>query len=340
MLNVQLRTGSPELLLKKLAQTLDGTLHTEQGETKMRFEGASGNGIIQYAEFDRGVTLLEFDLEFKEEFHLEFALKTPPPLEFIFISEGEIGFRENGHAEVLTLHRYQNVILSPKYDAKKTYIFPPGERIRMNLIQIEKKRYLRKKHNRLRFIHQEMRSVFQDIESVQSFRHAGNYNLKIADEVRHLKDKLPGITSGSLSTEGRLYLILAMQLMEFHRFEEDDFLPESISQSDIRKIHQLSDYIAAHVSEPLTIAELSNVSGLSPKKLQLGFKVLFSKSVNAFVRAHKLEIARDLLHNSDKSISEVVYEIGFKSRSYFSRIFSERYGLLPTEYRRQLKRTP
>ena len=185
-----------------------------------------------------------------------------------------------------------------------------------------------------------MLSVFRDIESATSFRHAGNYNLKIADEVRNLRDALPGLATKSLSTEGRIYLILAMQLLEFHRYEESVFLPESISQADIRKIHQLSDYIAAHVSEPRTIAELSRVSGLSPKKLQLGFKVLFSKSVNAFIRSHKLEIARDLLHNTDKSVSEIVYEIGFRSRSYFSRIFSERYGMLPTDYRRQLKRTP
>ncbi len=306
----------------------------------MQFEGASGKGTINYAEFDRGITLMEFDLIFEEEFRLIFDLDSPPPLEFIFISEGEVGFRENGQTEVLVLHRYQNVILSPRQGARKTYIFPAGVRVRLNLIQIDKKRYLRKKHNRLRSIHQELLSVFEDIESIHSFHHTGNYNLKIADEVRHLKDKIPGVSSRLLSTEGRLYLILAMQLLEFHRHEEEDYLPESISQADIRKIHQLSDYIVANVSEPLTIAELSKVSGLSPKKLQLGFKVLFSKSVNSFVRSHKLEIARDLLHNTDKNVSEIVYEIGFKSRSYFSRIFFERYGLLPTDYRRQLKRAP
>ncbi|UWX54441.1 helix-turn-helix transcriptional regulator [Maribacter litopenaei] len=82
---------------------------------------------------------------------------------------------------------------------------------------------------------------------------------------------------------------------------------------------------------------LSRKSGLSPKKLQLGFKLLYSKTVNEYVRQLKLEVSRDYLKNTDLTISEIVYLIGIKSRSYFSKIFSEAYGILPTEYRRHLK---
>ena len=338
MLSLAIKNTNPRYMLESLQQAFGGAIVPETEGARFTFAGEAGNGSVRFAQFDRGITLLEFDVEFREETTLVFSPIAKPPMKFIFISEGQIGFRENGDPEFLTLERFQNIILSPKQHTQRAYRFPAYERVRMNMIQLNKGSYLQKKHNRIRCVHEELISVFEDINSLKSFRHTGNYNLKIADEVRELERSLPSSELGGLSTEGRLYLILAMQLLEFGKYEDHEWLPESISREDIRKIHQLSDYIAANISENLSIEALSRRSGLSPKKLQLGFQVLFSKSVNAFVRTQKLEIARDLLHNSDKNISEIVYEIGFRSRSYFSRIFSQQYGILPTQYRRQVRK--
>jgi AraC-like DNA-binding protein len=133
---------------------------------------------------------------------------------------------------------------------------------------------------------------------------------------------------------------MAMQMLEHQNYENDRLHPESLSPESIKKIQALCTYILDKVSEPLTIEILSRVSGLGPKKLQTGFKLLFSKSVNEYIRELKLEIARDALTNSDSTISEIVYNIGFSSRSYFSKIFSERYGILPNKYRSSLKKVP
>ena len=129
-----------------------------------------------------------------------------------------------------------------------------------------------------------------------------------------------------------------MQILEHHNFENKKTLPDSLSASDIKKIHQLTSYIAENISEPITIKSLANMSGLGPKKLQLGFGLLYNKTINEYIRQLKLEIARDQLNNTNQTISEIVYQIGFKSRSYFSKIFSEHYGILPTEYRKKMKR--
>ena len=66
-------------------------------------------------------------------------------------------------------------------------------------------------------------------------------------------------------------------------------------------------------------------------------ELLFSKYVNEYVRSIKLEIAKDLIKNSDKSISEIVFEIGYKSRSYFSKIFYDNYNILPIESKESLR---
>ena len=128
-----------------------------------------------------------------------------------------------------------------------------------------------------------------------------------------------------------------MQLTEHQNYVNKITLPDTLTIDDIKKIYELKSFINRNISESVTVKMLSEESGLSSKKLQLGFQVLYSKSVNVYIREEKLNIAENLLKTSSLSISEIVYNIGFKSRSYFSKIFNERYGILPTDYRKKLK---
>jgi len=194
-----------------------------------------------------------------------------------------------------------------------------------------------KKNNNVKYLDKMLERVFNDKKGDATYMHQGGFSLKIADEIKKLNDIRGEGIFRTLSIEGRTYLILALQLHEHHIFETDDGLPHSLSKKDLKKIHELSDFILANIAKPITIELLSKASGLSSKKLQLGFKVSYSKTVNGYVRHLKLQLARDYLKNTDLSISEIVYAIGLKSRSYFSKIFFEAYGLLPTEYKRQLR---
>ena len=70
------------------------------------------------------------------------------------------------------------------------------------------------------------------------------------------------------------------------------------------------------------------------KKIQEGFKSYYSCSVNDFVQRKRLEIAKKLLSQSDLNISEIAYKVGLNSKSYFSKLFKDRYGLSPTDYKK------
>jgi AraC family transcriptional regulator, transcriptional activator of pobA len=64
---------------------------------------------------------------------------------------------------------------------------------------------------------------------------------------------------------------------------------------------------------------------------------VFGKSVSEIIETRKLIEARNLILNSDKSISEIGFELGYNEKSYFSRVFRKRTGLTPTEFRSELK---
>ena len=97
-------------------------------------------------------------------------------------------------------------------------------------------------------------------------------------------------------------------------------------------IRKLASKISKNVSEDYNVEEMALGLGLTQAKLQEGFKLLFSRTVIEYLRHVRLEKARDLLNNTDYNISQVVYAIGFSSRSYFSKIFKRKYGLSPSQF--------
>jgi AraC-like DNA-binding protein len=337
MKKIEIKSLEGQKILRHLKKCTKGELSCKWGEHILSFNNDLGNGIIRYASFEWGISGMNFDVQFTDDMSIILHARQEPPVEFIYITEGnlQLGIEDEEHLKV---DRYQNVIISQKKGSAKHLIFPKKIRTRVNFISVLKKEYSGKKNNNLATLDKTLLTLFNDPKPQISFTHIGNYNLKIADEVQYLCRTQPSGIAHTLSLEGRVYLILAMQFTEYSNFEQELSIPESLSKEDIKEIYDLSEYINGNISQALTVTDLSEESGLSPKKLQLGFKVLYSQSVNEYIRRHQLEIARDQLRNTDLSVSEIVYKIGFKSRSYFSKIFTERYGILPTEYRKKLKR--
>ena len=325
-------------LLNQLNHFFKGTIKDNWGQKALTFDNDKGKGAIRTITFDWGISLIDFDVNFSDDIKIIYETDDTPPIEFVFISAGNLSYRHNGEPDIFNLERYQNIIVSPKKRSRKTFIFPKKVNVKVNFIQILKKQYAKKRHNNLRYLNEVLLSVFNEESLNLPYKHLGSYNLKIADQVSEMHADNNEGTAYALGLEGRLNIILAMQLMEHHKFETQDSLPESLSPTDIKKIHKLSEFIVDNISEPITIGLLSRESGLNAKKLQLGFRMLYSKSVNEYVKKMKLEISRDYLKNTNLTISEVVYLVGIRSRSYFSKIFSEHYGILPTEYRMKLKK--
>jgi len=337
MKDFTIHNSNTDQLFSQLKDCLQGEFKKDWGESFLEFNNDLGEGSIRAISFDWGVSLMDFDLKLNEELKLDFDSSKISPIEFIFISQGSMKYSMNNDEEYTNLEQLQNIIISPSAKSSKTFLFPKNEVLKINIIRINRKEYLKKKNNNINYLNTLLLSLFNDTTGELGYHHGGRYSLKIAEEVKNLKNTDTTGMLRTLTLEGRLYLILSLQLMELQQFEEEKSFPDSISKTDIKKIHELTDYILDHISHNISIETLCSVSGLSPKKLQIGFKILYSKTINEYVRQMKLEISKDYLKNTDMSVSEVVYAIGIRSRSYFSKIFSEAYGILPTEYRKQLK---
>ena len=138
--------------------------------------------------------------------------------------------------------------------------------------------------------------------------------------------------------EGYTHVILGLQLHEYQNFKLKQLTNNNLSSRETEKIEEASVLIENNIDQHLSVESIAKQVMLTPTKLQEGFKLFYSTTVNGYCREVKLQKAREYLEQSDMTISEIVYSIGYRSRSYFSKIFAERFYILPTDYRKKNKK--
>lgn len=72
--------------------------------------------------------------------------------------------------------------------------------------------------------------------------------------------------------------------------------------------------------------------GFSKSKLYRTMMSIIGKSPNGFLKEYRLNKALSILEKQTTNISEIAYETGFSSPTYFSKCFQETYGMLPSKY--------
>lgn len=111
--------------------------------------------------------------------------------------------------------------------------------------------------------------------------------------------------------------------------QEDNPLFSNLEDSFIASFHQsLEENIE---DENFGITEMCKAMAMSRAQLHRKIKALTGLSTSHYMRAIRLQKARQLLEKTDLNISEVSYRVGFKDPKYFSRTYSEVYGFAPTE---------
>ena len=104
------------------------------------------------------------------------------------------------------------------------------------------------------------------------------------------------------------------------------------SAQTVRKVH---DYLLEHISERVTIEELSHKFHINPTTLKKAFKEEYGSSIAAHTKEHRMERAEMLLREGSGSIAEISRAVGFDSASRFASAFKEKYGITPGDYRRK-----
>lgn len=94
-------------------------------------------------------------------------------------------------------------------------------------------------------------------------------------------------------------------------------------------------YILAHVGEPITLDDLSQLTNFSPYYLSHLFKKQTGYSPSEYIINTRLEKAQRLADAQPKIRGEIAYEVGYGSASSFINVFTRKVGCTPKTYRTQ-----
>ncbi|HSI69014.1 MAG TPA: AraC family transcriptional regulator [Gillisia sp.] len=328
-MRIDVKTLPVNEIIKDLAEHLQIPVDNRDAELLIQIPEHLGEGYIKGSSFDCGMGIITYNCKFKEDTEIRFTLNTVHPLKFIFCSEGEVAHAFQDSEELHKIEAYQNIIVSSSgYNGHRLY-FKANVPTHVSSLEIIRSTFAHRSNYGFRHLEPTLMELFKDSVSKQQFYYQGNYSIKAADIMDELNSRDHTGFLRSLYLEGKSYDMLVVQIAQYQDDESVDKLPTILRKSDIEKVDYVARRILGDLASNLTVESLAKEAGTNVNKLQEGFKYVYDLTVNKFIQHKKLEAAKDMLLTTDKNISEIVTAIGLNNRSYFSKIFKEKYGVNP-----------
>lgn len=138
----------------------------------------------------------------------------------------------------------------------------------------------------------------------------------------------------------QLYLeSLALELLSLQLAQWAELDPRTqslvLSSDDVERVHHASTVLTQCLTNPPSITQLARQVGLNDYKLKLGFRQVLGTTPFGYLRRQRLELAQQLLADSEMSVEQVAIIVGYKSRSSFTAAFCRQFGASPKMQRRQ-----
>lgn len=316
-------------MFETLSSILKTPLTQNYGEFFLNVNNPLAKGTVRGSKVLENKIYIEFDLICHQDITLELVDHTWNPIHFMYCHQNTIvtTFKKNKTSN--TIGEYQTSIVANKSQNALLH-FEPNVPVKLTIISV----CLPADKDNTTSIAGNIHELFKDRFVDDQYIYSGSLNLKIFEQSTKLNQMKEEGVVRKLMIEGIVQVILAMEI-QHHQNDLDDAanMNHMLTREELKTIHQLAQEIRENIDTQYTLRLLTEKTGISAVKLQEGFKHLFGRTVTDFIKNVRLEISEEMIKSTDLTISEIIYSIGFTSRSYFSKIFKERYNCSPSTYR-------
>lgn len=137
--------------------------------------------------------------------------------------------------------------------------------------------------------------------------------------------------SGFFSLCGSLYRLFG-KLMELRTPNEP---PADRDFKHSRIVNDAHNFLNIHYAQPISIADVAAHIGVSRATLAALFRKELGVTPSDYLAYVRLKQAANLLKNTSLSVAEVSHSVGYADALYFSKVFTKKFGLSPTAFRRR-----
>lgn len=338
MKTIQIKSIPFNLVIQDMAKAFDCAVRSSCGEHWIKIPKKWGKGSIRGINFEGGLGIIQYDCVFNEDLEVQHIVNKVHPLKFVYCLEGFIKHSFENDDEWHELEQYQCNILGSENHNGHILHFLGGTKTRINSLEIDREAFHAKMECELKSLDTDLKELFLDKIPKRKFYYEGYYSLRIADIFNKIQEYENIDLIRRIYLEGKAYTILSQQILQYQDDKQEDGERSLLRRAEIELVQKASRIINEEISELDNIDTLSRRVGLNANKLQEGFKYFYHNTVNGYIQVIRLEVAKDLLSNSDYNISEIVDKVGLSSKSYFSKIFREKYDISPSEFQQNNKR--
>lgn len=314
--------------IPELAKQIKIGYGNELGEKTLKIPKNLGNGTIKGINFPNGIGLYTYHCSFEEDFKLAVNYSNFQPLRFIYSLEGDLKNTFSDRPASIEINHHQHLIYAPKAGENHHFVFKKNMEYNICYLEINRLKFQEYLSFSLNEADPVFFKIFSDVKGERRVCQKGKFSLRTAEVIKEIKncdvDGFPRINfMGAKSLEILSYML--------HRFKNSqrDFYNKNLKEKDLEAIEKVVKFIDENISNVGTVQELAQYAGINTNKLQEGFQAVYGKTVNEYLRDVRLSKSLQMLSSGKKNVSEVVYELGLSSRSYFSKIFKAKYGVSP-----------
>lgn len=137
----------------------------------------------------------------------------------------------------------------------------------------------------------------------------------------------------SLVNDEILMLKLKEIILLLSQTQDAEMIQVILSQLFSPTSYTFKQMIEAHLFSPINIEELARKTNLSVSTFKREFRKLYNDSPANYLKTKRLEKAAELLLISDERITDIAFECGFNDLANFTKSFSDKYQVAPTQFR-------
>ncbi|MAZ71740.1 MAG: AraC family transcriptional regulator [Flavobacteriaceae bacterium] len=321
-------------VIRDIATAFETEYEENCGEYHVNIPSHLGEGYIKGINFDGGFGILIYKCKFKKDLEFHFVVDHVHPLKFLYCLKGIVHHRFQENKKNNPIEQYQSSIVASKNTNGHILHFTGATEIQVGSLEIDREKFKHKVNCELRSLSPELKRLFTDSMALNEFYHSGYYSLQIADLFKKIEDFKNNDFIRRVFLEGQAYNVLTHQIVQYHDDTSEENGSSVLRSYEILQIKKAAKLIDNDLANLDSIEKIAEEIGLNINKLQLGFKHLYQTTVNGYVQKKRMILARNLLNNTDYNISEIVEKIGLSSKSYFSKIFKETYGISPSAFKK------
>lgn len=162
------------------------------------------------------------------------------------------------------------------------------------------------------------------------------YGRKITQYIRELS---------TYDTECENYELLCVSVicnlwstfLSYYKQKQPNFQPVITNSKYETEVKQIISYIQNNYMENFTVEDIAKSIGISRSECFKCFRQFTSKTPVEYLIEHRLTSAANMLKATDDTVLEICTKCGFSNSSYFGKLFKDKYGITPLNYRKHFQ---